>query len=673
MFRLLRYFSIASLIIIAIAVLLLGTTYRQKVVNDLIDLGESKNVALTQAFSNSIWPKFESAVRSSSGLSPDELRSLPVMGELRKEVLSLMSGLSILKVKIYDLRGMTFFSTEKSQIGQDKSTNKGFLSALSGKAVSELTHRDSFSAFEKVIEERDVLSSYIPIRRGGSKGPIEGVFEIYDDVTPLLLRIEHSQRNLILRVILVLGGLYGALFFIVRHADRIIRRQHGELHEAHDVLEKRVRDRTADLEMANSHLKEEISERKRTEEQLKQAKAVAEEASRIKSEFLANMSHEIRTPINGVMGMVGMLLETPLNSLQREYAKDAEASARVLRSTIDDILDFSKIEAGGLKIETIPFNLFHLLENSVELVSSQAHENSVELVTQYPADLGEVFLGDPTRIGQIIRNFLSNAVKFTQNGQVAVRARKMESLETADRVRISVEDDGVGIPAEKVERVFEKFTQADGSTTRLYGGTGLGLSICKELAALMGGRVGVKSRAGEGSTFWVELDLERREAESLGQQLYRDLGKRGKPSIHLHVMSRSELIRGNLQDLLTRWGFSHSFDSSGKDVLEALAGSAFSEGKHHVLILDNELDDMSGLEFIEALRRPLDLSPVSVLFLSPKNFTHDEYQKLENKIDGFLTKPIRSSTLYDTIVTIAAEKLESQGSKGNEPRMPDEP
>lgn len=232
MFRLVRYFSITSLAAFVLVTVVLALFYRQNAINDLLVLRESNNVALTQSFANSLWPQFSRFVGSAFTLSPEELAQHEEIARLRQAVLDQMSGLSVVKVKVYDLNGLTVFSSEARQIGEDKSGNAGYLSARNGVVATELTHRDTFSAFEQTIEDRDVISSYVPIQPDGPGGAVEGVFEIYDDVTPLLRRIEQTQRNVILGVVAVLAVLYGILYAIVRRGDRIIRQQAAEREKA---------------------------------------------------------------------------------------------------------------------------------------------------------------------------------------------------------------------------------------------------------------------------------------------------------------------------------------------------------------------------------------------------------------------------------------------------------
>lgn len=236
MFKLLRYFSITSFIAFMVVAILSGVLYRYIVINNLVEISESKNVALTQAFSNSLWTEFAPFVASAGELSPEALKNHSQIPQLRQAVLAQMERLSVVKVKVYNLNGLTVFSTEPGQIGEDKSNNGGFIAASQGQVASELTHRDTFSAFEGIVEDRDVFSSYVPIRPDGANGPVEAVFEVYDDVTPLVQRIDRTQTNIVAGAALIFAGLYALLFFIVKRADTIIHRQYNELKQGQQAL-----------------------------------------------------------------------------------------------------------------------------------------------------------------------------------------------------------------------------------------------------------------------------------------------------------------------------------------------------------------------------------------------------------------------------------------------------
>ncbi|MDH3445681.1 MAG: hypothetical protein OEN50_17270, partial [Deltaproteobacteria bacterium] len=275
----LRYFSTASALLFCVVIVLLGMFYGHEARSHLISLGENKNIALTQAFANSIWPRFVPFFKEAPHLSAEQLRQHPDAARLRSAVLALMKGLPIVKVKVYTLDGRTVFSTQASQVGEDKAQNAGFQAARSGRVASELTHRDTFSAFEQTIEDRDVFSSYVPIRRDPSmSNAVDGVFEIYTDLTPLLQDINVTLWKVLIGMTLAFVGLYGLLFVIVRHADRVIQRQRSALEveiAAREQLE-------SDLRRGNESL--EATVQRRTAELLA-AKEAAEASNRAKSEF----------------------------------------------------------------------------------------------------------------------------------------------------------------------------------------------------------------------------------------------------------------------------------------------------------------------------------------------------------------------------------------------------
>ncbi|MEO7144693.1 MAG: ATP-binding protein [Bryobacteraceae bacterium] len=246
---------------------------------------------------------------------------------------------------------------------------------------------------------------------------------------------------------------------------------------------------------------------RRSHDELERAKLAAEAANRAKSEFLANMSHELRTPMNGIIGMTGLLFDTPLDPEQSEYAHMVRSSADSLLAIIDDVLDFSRIESGQTTLQSQPFDLRKIVDEVVGLLFAQAAAKRLPIVVNYAQAAPSQFIGDAGRIRQIVVNLLGNALKFTERGRIQIRVETGAAESAGAPVRIAVEDTGIGIEAGKLALIFQRFTQADGSMTRRYGGTGLGLAISKQLVELMGGTIGVDSRPGEGSTFWFEVNL----------------------------------------------------------------------------------------------------------------------------------------------------------------------